>query len=456
MIALNPTQPDVKLVLDQEGVIKRVVVANDIAGEPVDGWLGMRWGETVADGDSQRVGQLIERAIDQGISPLFQVTQRFPSGLVVPIEYMAVRFDEEQGLLAIGKDVRAVAQLQSRLAVARESAERGSWTLREVETRYRALFEASNDAMLVVRGDDLRVSEANQAAMAALGLTGEGPDGVANADLLQHVALSDRPTLKAAAHRAGERGQAPRILVHLGPRAQSWLVRMSSLGSDQGPLLLAQLHPAGEGEARAAAAREVSTSELIARSPDGFAVLDQRGVILLVNTAFLELVQLGTPGSVIGENLGKWLGRPGGDMRMLLELLRSNGSVRLFPSTVRGSLDSRTQVEISAVSNNAEKPRYIGVFIRDVSRRPETAGQSARLADLLQSMTKQLGKTGLKELVSSTVGLVERHYIEAALEITGGNRTAAAGLLGISRQGLYVKLARYEMQLESEATSGMD
>jgi DNA-binding NtrC family response regulator len=38
---------------------------------------------------------------------------------------------------------------------------------------------------------------------------------------------------------------------------------------------------------------------------------------------------------------------------------------------------------------------------------------------------------------------VERHYIEAALKLTEGNRTAAAEMLGISRQSLYMKLDRY-------------
>jgi DNA-binding NtrC family response regulator len=49
----------------------------------------------------------------------------------------------------------------------------------------------------------------------------------------------------------------------------------------------------------------------------------------------------------------------------------------------------------------------------------------------------------LNTLVSETVGLVERHYIEAALETTDGNRSAAAKMLGLSRQSLYMKLSRY-------------
>ena len=49
----------------------------------------------------------------------------------------------------------------------------------------------------------------------------------------------------------------------------------------------------------------------------------------------------------------------------------------------------------------------------------------------------------LRQLVKTTVDGVERHYVKAALDLVGGNRTAAAELLGLSRQSLYVKLSRY-------------
>jgi DNA-binding NtrC family response regulator len=49
----------------------------------------------------------------------------------------------------------------------------------------------------------------------------------------------------------------------------------------------------------------------------------------------------------------------------------------------------------------------------------------------------------LRSLVSKAVEAVERHFIAAALKAAHGNRTATARLLGLSRQSLYIKLARY-------------
>jgi DNA-binding NtrC family response regulator len=61
----------------------------------------------------------------------------------------------------------------------------------------------------------------------------------------------------------------------------------------------------------------------------------------------------------------------------------------------------------------------------------------------VEDLTGLVGKVSLPELVRDTSDIVERHFIEAALELTGGNRTSAAEVLGVSRQSLYVKLRRY-------------
>ena len=91
--------------------------------------------------------------------------------------------------------------------------------------------------------------------------------------------------------------------------------------------------------------------------------------------------------------------------------------------------------------------------IRFGGRRLSAVGRDGSIGQTLDSLTKQIGKTTLRKLVDDTVELVERHYIHAALELTGGNRTAAAELLGLSRQSLYVKLGRYDIDGDDKAES---
>jgi transcriptional regulator PpsR len=182
---------------------------------------------------------------------------------------------------------------------------------------------------------------------------------------------------------------------------------------------------------------------LIERIPDGFVVLDREGVIRRANQAFLDLVQVGSKGSVEGERLRRWFGRPGADLTTLVAEVHRQGAVRLFPTALHGELGTETEVDVSAAGSADTQPGYIAILLRRVDQALEARGGAKPLEQVLDPKHNPIGRTPLRELVRSTAGVVERHYIEAALELTNGNRTAAAELLGLSRQSLYAKLNRY-------------
>jgi transcriptional regulator PpsR len=359
------------------------------------------------------------------------------------LEYTTVRLGGKAGLIAIGRNLQAVAELQSRLIAAQQTMERDYWKLREVETRYRLLFTASNEAVLLIRAADLRIVEANPAALRALGLAPKRLESVAGAGLLSELVPAERERLQATLARVREQGQAPGMLIHIGPARAAWLVRASLMKSGAGAVFLLQLAPAAAVPAAPERASAVSMEALIERGPDSFVVLDREGVIRRANAAFLEMVQVGAEARVVGERLGRWLGRPGADLTVLLANVQRYGVVRLFATTIQGELGASTDVEISAAGDANKDPRYVGVLLRDVGRRLAAPGEAGRLGVVLGALTERVGKTTLRKLVKDTVGAVERHYVEAALELTGGNRTAAAELLGLSRQSLYAKLDRY-------------
>jgi Response regulator containing CheY-like receiver, AAA-type ATPase, and DNA-binding domains len=60
-------------------------------------------------------------------------------------------------------------------------------------------------------------------------------------------------------------------------------------------------------------------------------------------------------------------------------------------------------------------------------------------------MTELVGKMTLKEIVAQTADVIEKVCIEAAIELTDNNRVAAADMLGLSRQSLYVKLRKHDI-----------
>lgn len=183
----------------------------------------------------------------------------------------------------------------------------------------------------------------------------------------------------------------------------------------------------------------LSLDTLIERLPDAFVALNDTGTVLRANRAFLDLVQVAAEGSVVGQSLDRWLTQPGCGVAELLRAMRQDHSVRLLATTITGDLGTERSVEVSA-AGNADVPDYYGVVLRDVSRR---AADVPGLAGVLGNVTRQIGVTPLLQVVRETSDAVERHYITAALQRVDGNRTAAAEMLGLSRQSLHTKLNRY-------------
>jgi transcriptional regulator PpsR len=268
--------------------------------------------------------------------------------------------------------------------------------------------------------------------------------------------------LLATLQRVREHGRAPGILMRMGARREAWTVRATlmvpepGIGSEPGLRYLLHMAPAGTPGGAQAVTRPVALSvdALIDRLPDAFVAVNDKGVVLRANRAFLDLIQVAVEGAAVGENLGRWLSELNCDSAALLDLLRRNRAVRLLPMTITGDLGTASQVEVSAVGNSDNDPAFYGVMLRDVSRRaPYVSGD--HLASVLGAVTQQIGRTPLLQVVRETSDAVERHYIKAALRRVGGNRTAAAEILGLSRQSLHTKLNRYAVDAGLDGDAGL-
>ena len=111
MTRVNIAQPDVTLTLDMDGVIRGATLSDAIPGEQVQAWLGRPWSDTVGTVGVDRVRSMVKDARTAGVSAFHQLTQRFPSGLELPMEYTTVRLGGQAGLIAVGKNLQAVAEL---------------------------------------------------------------------------------------------------------------------------------------------------------------------------------------------------------------------------------------------------------------------------------------------------------------------------------------------------------
>lgn len=457
MTSIPAVQPDVTLLLDMNGVIRNATLSGTVSSEGVEDWLGKPWRDTVADRGGDKVRRMLEDAKTGGVSAFRQITQRFPSGLELPMEYTTIMLGGRAGLIAIGKSLQAVAELQSRLIAAQQAMEREHWKMREIETRYRLLFDASSEAVVLLRPSNNRIIEANPAALEALGPSTRHNQGLDDRDFLLEIAESEREPFVAMLARVREHGKAPGMLVHIGKSGAAWMVRAVPTIAEGGPLFLLQLAPVES-------ARPTSVSPGVAQAglrlldsvPDGLVVLDDEGVIQQANKAFLDLIEVTSPDAVVGESVARWLWRPGADLPILLANYRRHRMVRLFSTTVHGELGNETDVEISLAGMHDAAGAPLCMVVRDVGRRLQPPVDDRRLLSALGPVSEQLGKVPLRTLVDETVGVVERHHIKSAIEAAGGNRTVAAEILGLSRQSLYAKLKRYGLDQRSPVETDDD
>lgn len=432
---------DLALVLDHRGIVRQIVASCPQLPLDAQRWIDRDWADAATASTRGAVRELLAEAIAAGKSGQRQVDHLAEGGADIPFVFTAVRLNDES-VLAVGRDVRAVTGLQQQLFMAQQALERDYSRLRQVETRYRMLFELSDESVLIIDPVTLRIVDANRAAGRFFATDPKRLVGRAFALDLDRTSESLIGDLLVRARTSG-RPVETHVRLQSG---QDLVVGASLVVQGDSSLVLLRLRPeAGDSgcDARLSAAR---IFELVRCAPDALLVADDSGRILSANCAFLVMVQVSAEDAVVGHSLGQWLGRPGADFSALLSALKEHGVVRLFATAVRGELGSSTEVEVSAAIAEADGVPCIGLNLRDVGRRLGATPRGARdLTRAVEELTGLLGRVSVRDLVRDTVSLVERHFIEAALALTGDNRTSAAQVLGVSRQSLYVKLRRYKL-----------
>lgn len=440
---LIATASDIALIVDAEGVIRDLAVdRRELGLAGAEGWVGQLWIDTVTTESRPKIEALVRDAL-AGDEPRWrQVNHSGQTGIDIPVLYSAIKVDDIRMLVVFGRDLRTVSSLQQRLIEAQQALEKDYARLRHLETRYRLLFQLSAEPVLVVDGSSEKVLEANPAAVAVLE---HGPRGglvgrrladcfdAAAAEAVEGLLTTVRATGRADEAELPGAGAEPafRATVSLLRQESAWvfLVRLT--------------RPDGRADAiRTAAGPELP--RLVAGLPDAFVVTAPDGEIRSCNGAFLDMVQLATEDQARGESLERWLGRPGVDLSVMLANLHERGALRLFSTVLRGEYGTETDVEISAsVAARGGVSAYCFI-IRDVSRRIAGAPRNGQdLPQSVEQLTELVGRVSLKDVVRQTTDMIEKLYIEAALEMTGDNRASAAEMLGLSRQSLYVKLRRF-------------
>ncbi len=441
--ALIAAASDVTLIVDAGGTIRDTAFQSaELMGDLGDSahWVGRALAVTVAPDSRSKIELLLREATTAAEPKWRHINHLATDGHSVPVLYCGVQFGVDGRVVVFGRDLRVMSALQQRLMNAQQSMERDYSKVRDIEMRYRLLFQLSSEAVLILDPAKGRVLEANSAAQ---GMFGTAADDIVGHTAAEVFSADSLPTLQdhLAAIRAGARPED--VPAQLMRGNQPVTVKVSLFRQENATLFLMRFSPV---LSTVPTLPDVKTKLLraVESAPDGFVVTDHQGAIITANAAFLEMAQLPSEDQARGQSLDRWVGTSGVDLDVLMSNLRSRGSVRFFSTTMRGEAGSVAQVEISAVSiRNGGHPSY-GYAIRNVGPRLQVETRVARqLPRSVEQLTELIGRVSLKDLVREATEVIERLAIEAALELTNDNRASAAEMLGLSRQSLYVKLRRY-------------
>jgi transcriptional regulator PpsR len=440
--ALIAVSADVSIVMDKDGGVLDVAFADPGFAKEVGGaWVGKRWADLVTSETRPKIDDLLSEA--STIQPTRWRQVNHPSvvaGPDVPVRYCAVRVETEQRVVAVGRDMRALAALQQRLADAQQDMEREYARIRDAEKRYRLLFQLSAEPVAIVDANTQRVVEVNPAAATLFGVDPRRVPGSSFIDLFDARSRQAIQSFVAAARLAP---RVDNVLVEVAQHGVRVLISGSLFRQDSASHLLV-LFARADGAVGARSEQETSLLQMVVAMPEAFVVVGGDLRVTSANAAFLDLAQVGVEAQVRGEKIERWLGRPSIDVGILFANLRAHGAVRHFSTIMRGELGSTEDVEVAGVLlPGAGEPSY-GLTVRAVGWRPGSERLGGReLPRTVEHFIDLVGRVPLKNLVRETTDLIERLCIEAALELTSDNRAAAAEMLGLSRQGFYAKLRRY-------------
>jgi len=440
---------DVVILLDAQGHVLDVTARSGaLSRAPLASWRGRALLDLVTVESREKVRASLDDA-QSGAEPKWrQVNHPLEGAEDLPVLYFMVSSGEHPvgavRYVVLGRDLQGTVALQRRLVDAQQTMERDYWRYREADTRYRHLMQTSQDALLVVDGQNQRIVETNPAAEALLARQRGPLGGSAFPALFAETSAEPLQSLLAAARTVGRRDPANLVLAEGGVAVA---VSATLFRQDQMPFLLVRVVPQPALAPAATAGRPGEAmlhGAYFGQAADALVYTDAQGRILAVNRSFALMAQLSAEEQARGEMLDRWLGRTGVELSVLITNLRQRGSVGLFNTTLRGEFGAAIDVEISASVLAMPDAQRLAFSIRDVSRRLQSEERAPdRVSRSVGELTELVGRVPLKDIVSETTELIEQLCIEAALQMTQGNRASASQLLGLSRQSLYVKLNRF-------------
>lgn len=374
----------------------------------------------LAEGNARRASAQIILPGSGGGTPVLVIPQNTEDGITL------LCLDQTPVMDAVARADRVQAAL--------EAASDEERTARGVQS---AVFAHLDEALVVVDAVNGRILDLSKPAGALLGTSSDtsGPmggntaftqcfEGRRRSEFIENLCAAATANRSIRAELRGGRGTI--------------VVRPKMSRAQDLTLLICTLEPVDEAESGGDARGFAGLSQ---GSPDGMVCLNAQGTITEANPAFLRMVAATGPSEIEGRPIVSFLLRGAIDLRAMTE---PRGPAN-FATRIVGLTGQRTPVEITVSEMGGDS---LGLVLRDITLADITRPTGDAPTPEGQTRTppepaRQVGTVPLRDIVAGMTDIVERDCVEAAIALTQNNRVAAAEMLGLSRQSLYVKLRKF-------------
>ena len=359
-----------------------------------------------------------------------------------PVKYSFHRIGPDGAILLLGRDLQPIAEMQQQLVEAQLALERDYESQREFDTRFRVLMESTSEAVVFVSMQSGEVTEANEAAVTLIDRKLENIIGAPLVDCFDTRKQGD--VIETLASQAIAQ-QSKKMVLALQGDGGEVEIHPTLFRAAGDRVLLCRLIPADGRQSKTDNLTQ-NVQGLYHEGPEAIVFVSEAGDVLSANDAFLDMIDVAHDINLRGRSFADYLQRGSVDFKVMAENATRAGKMRNYATKLAGEYGSPRAVDISVTKLSASAHTAFAFVIRDAARADATQPKPTQETDdSMRSVVELVGSAALKDIVAETTNVVEKMCIETAVELTMNNRVAAAEMLGLSRQSLYVKLRKFDL-----------
>ncbi len=444
---------DIALVMTADGIVTSAVSRPEhSAFQDIAGWPGSPFSKLCDGASAQKIADRLKdlkQRADAGEEAPFrwvEVIHTFSPNHSTSVRYALHWLNDSNEVLALGIDQRPIIEIQQQLLNAQIALERDYEAQREIDTRYRLLMDFTSDCVVLVSVTSGRVVDINHHAAQLLG--GARADLVDTPFAEKFTGRRKEDLLSGLSAALPADTPAP-LEVEVKTTQRRLLLTAKMFRAAGEPLVLIRMDDPETGS-MADSTLTANLRQLFHRGVDAIVFCNKDGVVLSASETFLNLTDAPGLPSVRGRSVADFLARGTVDLKVILDNARRAGQLRMYQTKLKTDFDAQLPVEISATWLDDRVDPVLALVIRNATNMAALRADPAMPEAGMRGVMELVGSSTLKDIVAETTNVIEKICIETAIELTRNNRVAAAEMLGLSRQSLYVKLRKYGMLSRDE------